>query len=160
MNMTSGITLLPNETDYYSRRELKGCGDSTFSVNSVQTTTKPIHTTNSNAIHLNGTQNNKGRKKLVKPYAVVDVKDIETDGRLETSQEVLGRYSRAKHQRHTEVPSNREALEKSFALNSDNITISTEVEQPTSPGRYYTVPMYVNINVPMTVNPSYNKNKV
>ena len=97
------------------------------------------------------------KRKLVKPYAIVDVKDIGSDSDLGTSRGLLDRL-KLKRQKQEELPSNREALKKSFTLSLHNNI--TPVEQHTSTGRYYTVPIYVNLNIPMTVNPSYKKNKV
>ena len=156
LNMRPGITLLPNETEY-PRKEIRACADSNSSINSVQVITELIKTASVGTDHVNDTQIiAKSKKKLVKPYAVVDVKDITTDASLEAaSHGVLDRL-RAKRQKHEELPSNREALKKSFGLCLESCT--TQVE--TSTGRYYTVPIYVNLNMPMTVNPSYNKNKV
>jgi len=104
----------------------------------------------------NGQTINKSKKKLVKPYAVIDIKDIGNE--KSASHGVLNRL-RAKRQKHETLPSNREALKKSFGLCLESST--SLVEQPSSStGRYHTVPIYVNLNIPMTVNPSYNKNKV
>ena len=156
--MRPGITLLPNETEY-PRREIHTCADSNSSINSVQVTTEHIQTASVGTDHVNNAEViTKNKKKLVKPYAVVEVKDIVTDKSLEaTSHGVLDRL-RAKRQKHEELPSNREALKKSFGLCLDSST--TQVEQHSSTERYCTVPIYVNLNIPMTVNPSYNKNKV
>ena len=158
LNIRPGITLLPNETEY-PRREIRACADSNSSINSVQVTTESIQTASVGTDHVNNVQIiTKSKTKLVKPYAVVDVKDITTDVSLEAaSHGVLDRL-RAKRLKHEELPSNREALKKSFGLCLERS--STQVEQHTSTGRYYTVPIYVNLNAPMTVNPSYNKNKV
>jgi len=68
------------------------------------------------------------------------------------NQEVLGRHIA----KHKEFSCNR-ALEQSFNLCSD--VTATQAEQSpanTLKGRYYTFPMYVNLNIPMTINPSYN----
>ena len=158
LNVRPGITLLQNETEY-PRREIRTCADSNSSINSVQVTTESVQTASVGTDHVNESQViTKTTKKLVKPYAVIDVKDIVTDVSLEAaSHGVLDRL-RAKHQTHEEPPSNREALKKSFGLCLEGS--STQVEQHTSTGRYCTVPIYVNLNIPMTVNPSYNKNKV
>ena len=153
-------TLLTNETEY-SRRELRGCADSNSSINSVQVTTEPIQTRMVSSRLTDGHTDNvkitQPKRKLVKPYAIVDVKDIGSDSDLGTSRGLLDRL-KLKRQKQEELPSNREALRKSFAMSLHNNT--TPVEQHTSTGRYYTVPIYVNLNIHMTVNPSYKKNKV
>lgn len=153
-------TPLTNETEY-PRREIRGCADSNSSINSVQVTTQSIQTTLVTSTptdhHKDSVQITHPKRKLVKPYAIVDVKDIGSDSDLETSRGVLDRLKR-KRQKQEDLPSNREALKRSFALSLHNNT--TQVEQHPSTGRYYTVPIYVNLNIPMTVNPSYKKNKV
>ena len=153
-------TPLTNETEY-PRRELRGCADSNSSINSVQVTTEPIQTTLVSSTPKDRCKDNvqitHPKRKLVKPYAIVEVGDIGNDSGLGTSQGVLDRLKR-KRQKQEELPSNREALKRSFTLSLHNNT--TQVEQHPSTGRYYTVPIYVNLNVPMTLNPSYKKNKV
>lgn len=158
INLRPETTLLANETEY-PKRELHGCADSNTSINSVKVTTEPIRTSlvSGTDHHTSDAQVNKGKRKLVKPYAIVDVRDIGTDTSLKASQGVLDRL-KAKHQKQEELPSNREALKKSFASCVSNS--ASQVDQCASTPRYYTVPMYVNLNVPMSVNPSYNKNKV
>ena len=89
------------------------------------------------------------KKKLVKPYAVVDVTDIATKAGLDDT----ATKHKSKHHKNKHVPSNREALSHSFGSCTDN-SIITQVELN---GRFYTVPVYVNLHVPMTINPSYNK---
>lgn len=158
-------TLLTNETEY-PRRELHGCADSNSSINSVQVTTEPIQMrmVSSRLVssrptdgHTDNVKVTQPKRKLVKPYAIVDVKDIGSDSDLGTSRGLLDRL-KLKRQKQEELPSNREALKKSFTLSLHNNI--TPAEQHTSTGRYYTVPIYVNLNIPMTVNPSYKKNKV
>lgn len=157
------ITLEPaptNETEY-PRRELGGCADSNSSINSVHVTTQSIQTslvsTSVTDRYANNLQVPTGQTKLVKPYAIVDVKDISTNKGLQVSQGLLDRL-KARRQKQEKFPSNREALTNSFASYPNNSI--TQFEQYSPAGRYYTVPIYVNLNVPMTVNPAYNKNKV
>ena len=160
----SSLIIRPAATKY-PRREVRACADSNSSIDSVQVTTENIQTS-SVGIDLqpssvgtncaNGQIIDKSKKKLVKPYAVIDIKDIGNE--KAASHGVLDRL-KAKRQKYETLPSNREALKKSFGLCLENST--SQVEQPSSStGRYHTVPIYVNLNIPMTVNPSYNKNKV
>lgn len=159
VNITPELALT-NETEY-PRRELGGCTDSNSSINSVQVTTQLIQTSLVSASvtdrYANNLQVPTGQTKLVKPYAIVDVKDISTNKGLQVSQGLLDRL-KARRQKQEKLPSNREALTNSFASCPNNSI--TQFEQRSSTGRYYTVPIYVNLNIPMTVNPSYNKNKV
>jgi len=90
------------------------------------------------------------KKKLVKPYAVVDMADIAAKAGLEDDTVTK---PKSKHQRNKHVPTNREALSHSFGAHTRNST-TTQVELN---GRFYTVPIYVNLHIPMTINPSYNK---
>ncbi|XP_065884164.1 uncharacterized protein [Dysidea avara] len=87
------------------------------------------------------------KKKLVKPYAVVDVTDIVTKAGLDDT----ATKHKSKHHKNKHVPSNREALSHSFGSCTDNNNV-TQVELN---GRFYTVPLYVNLHVPITINPSY-----
>jgi len=165
INLTPRITLPSNNEIDYPRRELQGGHtNSNSSINSVQVTVEPIKvasvSSTTTELDVNDPHIIRGKKKLVKPYAIVDVKDIVIDMASKANQEVLGRH-KAKHKKHKELPCNREALEKSFNLCSDITTAQAEQSPAnTSKGRYYTVPMYVNVNIPMTINPSYNKNKI
>lgn len=155
LNIKPGIT---NETEYL-RREIRTTADSNSSINSVQVTTQPIQTASVGTYRVNESQViTKSKKKLVKPYAVIDVKDIATDVSLGAANHGVLDRLRAKRPKHEEPSPNREALKKSFGLCLERS--NTQVEQHTSTGRYFTVPIYVNLNIPMTVNPSYNKNKV
>ena len=154
LNVRSEITLLSNENEY-PRREIRACADNNSSISSVQVTTEPIQTASVGADHVNDTQII--TKSLVEPYAIVDIKDITTDASLEVASDGVLDRLRAKHQKHEELLFNREAFKKSFGSCLESCT--TQVEQHTSTGRYHTVPMYVNLNIPMTVNPSYGKNK-
>jgi len=90
------------------------------------------------------------KKKLVKPYAVVDMADIAAKAGLDDD---TATKLKSKHQRNKYVPTNREALSHSFGTHTDNST-TTQVDLN---GRFYTVPIYVNLHIPMTINPSYNK---
>ena len=155
LNVRPGITLLSNENEY-PKREIRACADNNSSLNSVQVTTEPIQTTSVGTDHVNDTQII--TKSLAIPYAIVDVKDITTDANLEAASYGVPDRLRAKHQKHEELLFNRETFKKSFGSCLESCT--TQVEQHTSTGRYHTVPIYVNLNIPMTVNPSYCKNKV
>ena len=167
VNLRYEKTLHPNGTNEidHPRRELSRCTDSNSSITSVQVNIEPIQTTlvssanKTNILCANGTAQitEVKKKKLVKPYAVIDVEKITTDKHIGASHGVLGwRKNKTKHQKHEELPSNREALNKSFALWSGSSATQVEQSSP-SAGRYYTVPVYVNLNIPMTVNPSYDK---
>jgi len=89
------------------------------------------------------------KKKLVKPYAVVDMADIAAKAGLDDTAP----KQKSKHQKNKHFPTNREALKHSFGSCTNNST-TTQVELN---GRFYTVPVYVNLHIPMTINPSYNK---
>ena len=80
----------------------------------------------------------------VEPYAVVDMIDIAGLDNTVTKH-------KSKHQRNKHIPTNREALILSFGTHTDNST-NTQVELN---GRFFTVPLYVNLHTPMTINPSY-----
>ena len=116
------------------------------------------------------------KKELVKPYAVVDMTDIATKAGLDDTEtkddtatkaglddtETKGDTAtkaglddtatkhKSKHHKNKHVPSNREALSHSFGSCTDNNNV-TQVELNT----FYTIPLYVNLHVPMTINPSY-----
>jgi len=86
------------------------------------------------------------KKKLVKPYAVVDMADIAAKAGLDG----IASKHKSKQQKNKCVPSNKEALSHSFGSCAEDSSTTTQVELN---GRYYTVPAYVNLPIPMTVNP-------
>ena len=135
--------ILPSNETEYRRREVHARADSSSS--SAQVETEAIQTSSVETDCGNCTE------KLIKPYAMVDIRDIGTVTSLETaSHEVLDQL-RAKHQRHKTLP---EALKMLFGLFFERGSTS-QVKQPPSSGRYHTIPINVNLDISMTVNPSY-----
>ena len=87
---------------------------------------------------------------MVKPYAIVDIRDIVTDTSLGAASHGVLDQLKAKYQRNETLS---EALKKSFGLCLESST--SQVNQSLPSGRYHTVPIYINLDIPMTVNPSY-----
>ena len=137
----------PLNENEYPRREFHTGADSNSS--SSQITTETIQTS---SVGTDGANGQIIIEQFVKPYAMVNIRDIGTDTSLEAaiySHGVLDQL-KAKHQRNETFS---EALKKSFDLCLDSST--AQVKQPSSSGRYYTIPIYINLDIPMTVNPSY-----
>jgi len=113
---------------------------------------KEVTTTKPEPIQLlsaNVTTSNHNQLKRVEPYAVVDMVDIATKAGLDNTVT----KHRSKHQRNNHKHTNRETLILAFGARTDDSTI-TQVELNEM---FYTVPIYVNLHTPMTINPSYIK---
>ena len=135
----------PLNENEYPRREFHTGADSNSS--SSQMISEIIQTS---SVGTDGANGQIIIKQFVKPYAMVDITDIGTDTSLEAASHGVLDQLRVKHQRNETLS---EALKKSFDLCLESST--SQVKQPSSSGRYHTIPIYVNLDIPMTVNPSY-----
>ena len=123
------------ERHYVTDKDVKMIKPEPVQLLSTTVTTSKLDTHKSTQVH------------KVEPYAVVDMIDIVTTAGLDNTVT----KHKSKHQRNKHVPTNREALILSFGTHTDD-SITTQVELN---GRFCTVPLYVNLHIPMTINPSY-----